>query len=122
MKNLVLTLLLIIANQFLFASENQQMPLFDFLKQDKPIEVVLKTDLSTMIEDKLTNHDYQTGIFTFKKKNGKKTEIPVKVKVRGKFRLMTCDFPPMKLKFKNCLLYTSPSPRDRQKSRMPSSA
>ena len=25
-------------------------------------------------------------------------------------------------KFKNCLLYTSPSPRDRQKSRMPSSA
>ena len=25
-------------------------------------------------------------------------------------------------KYKNCLLYTSPSPRDRQKSRMPSSA
>ena len=24
--------------------------------------------------------------------------------------------------FNNCLLYTSPSPRDRQKSRMPSSA
>ena len=27
-----------------------------------------------------------------------------------------------RLKFYNCLLYTSPSPRDRQKSRMPSSA
>ena len=27
-----------------------------------------------------------------------------------------------KKKSKNCLLYTSPSPRDRQKSRMPSSA
>ena len=26
------------------------------------------------------------------------------------------------VKFYNCLLYTSPSPRDRQKSRMPSSA
>ena len=25
-------------------------------------------------------------------------------------------------KYKDCLLYTSPSPRDRQKSRMPSSA
>ena len=25
-------------------------------------------------------------------------------------------------KYENCLLYTSPSPRDRQKSRMPSSA
>ena len=29
---------------------------------------------------------------------------------------------PMTGKVKNCLLYTSPSPRDRQKSRMPSSA
>ena len=28
----------------------------------------------------------------------------------------------IKIKQKNCLLYTSPSPRDRQKSRMPSSA
>ena len=26
------------------------------------------------------------------------------------------------LKYQRCLLYTSPSPRDRQKSRMPSSA
>ena len=26
------------------------------------------------------------------------------------------------IQFSNCLLYTSPSPRDRQKSRMPSSA
>ena len=29
---------------------------------------------------------------------------------------------PCNLQFKICLLYTSPSPRDRQKSRMPSSA
>ena len=28
----------------------------------------------------------------------------------------------MRIKKKSCLLYTSPSPRDRQKSRMPSSA
>ena len=27
-----------------------------------------------------------------------------------------------KIRYKGCLLYTSPSPRDRQKSRMPSSA
>ena len=29
---------------------------------------------------------------------------------------------PIEQMIKNCLLYTSPSPRDRQKSRMPSSA
>ena len=41
-------------------------------------------------------------------------------------RLMTEDFCDLVQKFENslynCLLYTSPSPRDRQKSRMPSSA
>ena len=30
--------------------------------------------------------------------------------------------PVIQAKFESCLLYTSPSPRDRQKSRMPSSA
>ena len=30
--------------------------------------------------------------------------------------------PPPRTKAKNCLLYTSPSPRDRTRSRMPSSA
>ena len=31
-------------------------------------------------------------------------------------------FSNMNIEFSNCLLYTSPSPRDREKSRMPSSA
>ena len=35
----------------------------------------------------------------------------------------SCDFDNLKMtKDVTCLLYTSPSPRDRQKSRMPSSA
>ena len=33
-----------------------------------------------------------------------------------------CDEPPIVARRRRCLLYTSPSPRDRQKSRMPSSA
>ena len=37
----------------------------------------------------------------------------------GRFVLRVCVQPPLT---KVCLLYTSPSPRDRQKSRMPSSA
>ena len=32
------------------------------------------------------------------------------------------DYVKLKVEGMNCLLYTSPSPRDRQKSRMPSSA
>ena len=33
-----------------------------------------------------------------------------------------CSYKSSKFWLKTCLLYTSPSPRDRQKSRMPSSA
>ena len=39
-----------------------------------------------------------------------------------KWRAMPADFPPWRTVYGICLLYTSPSPRDRQKSRMPSSA
>ena len=37
-------------------------------------------------------------------------------------RMRIDDMLPIAEKIDNCLLYTSPSPRDRQKSRMPSSA
>ena len=41
--------------------------------------------------------------------------------IRGEVRVNTSTLDD-KVLFKSCLLYTSPSPRDRQKSRMPSSA
>ena len=39
-----------------------------------------------------------------------------------KIELNTSSSPHLKALLEDCLLYTSPSPRDRQKSRMPSSA
>ena len=41
---------------------------------------------------------------------------------RGKTKKMMLNLWPFAKKVNPCLLYTSPSPRDRQKSRMPSSA
>ena len=42
-------------------------------------------------------------------------------KAKG-YEVFVSDKGKIKEKYKDCLLYTSPSPRDRQKSRMPSSA
>ena len=39
-----------------------------------------------------------------------------------KYKVRTAKYKLLKKNFLLCLLYTSPSPRDRQKSRMPSSA
>ena len=44
-----------------------------------------------------------------------------RVRIDGEFYDIA-DAPTLDKKYKHCLLYTSPSPRDRQKSRMPSSA
>ena len=43
-------------------------------------------------------------------------------KYRDESRLMVLHRNTGKIEHRICLLYTSPSPRDRQKSRMPSSA
>ena len=44
------------------------------------------------------------------------------ITVEGNQRLTAQDVQRNARLYKGCLLYTSPSPRDRQKSRMPSSA
>ena len=57
------------------------------------------------------------GLFLYDNLGGK-TNIP-----KSKTYDLAKKFPNiLKEKYKTCLLYTSPSPRDRQKSRMPSSA
>lgn len=99
MKKLVLAFVFLITAQLVFGSSTP-MPLFDYLEQDKPLEVIIKTDFSAIIDNKLTSKSYQPGIFSFEGKDGKKREIPLKVKARGKFRRQNCDFPPLKLKFK----------------------
>ena len=49
----------------------------------------------------------------------------VRIKISGEFGCtvqIMAERPDGSMQIEDCLLYTSPSPRDRQKSRMPSSA
>ena len=64
-----------------------------------------------------------TKEFNERTKNDVGMIIPVIITVYAdrSFTFVT-KTPPAAVLIKNCLLYTSPSPRDRQKSRMPSSA
>ena len=52
------------------------------------------------------------------RKNNQKIQTMIKLDFKGPFKYN--DF--LKTESDNCLLYTSPSPRDRTRSRMPSSA
>ena len=79
----------------------QGTPYFNFYGGELEFKLMsaMKYDAAT-----LGNHDFDNGL------KGLKEQLP------------HANFPFLIANYNFCLLYTSPSPRDRQKSRMPSSA
>ncbi len=59
--------------------------------------VVIELDLNTLLENKKTN-TYFPAQLSFKLPDGALEEWDIKVRVRGRFRRMNCEFPPLKVK------------------------
>ena len=75
--------------------------LFDqFQQQEEVLRLQLETDLDLLQSDK-RGESYIPAQLSFKDNNRQERSYSVEVKVRGRFRLMTCDFPPLKIKFSN---------------------
>ena len=73
--------------------------IFDLFSKHEILEASLTTDLQRL-EEVREGINYDKGIFAYKTMDGADSTIKVDVKLRGRFRLMNCDFPPLKLKFK----------------------
>ena len=84
------------------------------LKSNKKIEIIW----DTVVEDVIGTKEPKT-VNALKIKNVKDNKVK-ELKVDGLFIAIGHD--PATSLFKDCLLYTSPSPRDATLSRMPSSA
>ena len=97
------TLLLVFSFYHLEAQVKDTVTLpgiFDLL-QDKGLkEITVKTDLSYLVTNKKTADEYIEGVFKFEPSKDVTMTLPVKVKCRGRYRRMKCEFPPLKLKFK----------------------
>ena len=86
--------------------------------------------IGTALGNRLLNKKYE--VIGIDSKNGKEQDllnitqwpknIDLVIHLAGKSGVRESLTDPAGYWFNNCLLYTSPSPRDRQKSRMPSSA
>ncbi len=74
--------------------------IFDLLYAQDVAEITVKTNLSHLLENKRTSDEYMDGEFTYEYANNVVQTLPVKVKCRGRYRRMKCEFPPFKLKFK----------------------
>lgn len=73
--------------------------IFDLLIRESISEVTITTHFNTFLENKRYK-DYLKGEFTFQPTEGVDMTIPVKLRLRGRYRRMKCQFPPLKLKFR----------------------
>ena len=80
----------------------------------KNLKLVLKTGKVSFFQLRLKNYSFKKKIII-----GKKIKNICK---KNKVKFIINDDPLLALKLDACLLYTSPSPRDKRQSRMPSSA
>lgn len=73
--------------------------IFDKLEASAAIKVTLESNFAKLIDEK--NEDkYQPAIFSFTDEDGTEFRKAVKIKARGRFRRKVCDFPPLKIKFR----------------------
>lgn len=72
--------------------------LFEHMQTTPLLQVTLEMDIESLIDNKKTN-DFHPAKFSFRNSQGEMTDWDIEVRVRGRFRRMTCEFPPLKLKF-----------------------
>lgn len=80
--------------------------IFDDWYSPTIIEAELKIDIDSIYSNRKSD-EYMDATFNFIDVNGKRQTWDIKVKTRGRFRRMKCDFPPLKLNFSKKELQTA---------------
>ncbi len=70
-------------------------------QNDTPLELVITTDLTALIEDKSDEPEYRKGHLALYENKIQVNEFNIKIRARGHSRRLYdyCDFPPLKLNF-----------------------
>ena len=74
--------------------------IFDQLVSESYTDISVKADLTVLIKDKLASNEYMEGQFTYEPTKGVEQTLPMRIKCRGRYRRLKCEFPPLKLKFR----------------------
>ncbi|MCB0633416.1 MAG: hypothetical protein KDD15_26955, partial [Lewinella sp.] len=72
--------------------------LFEYMDQPEILKVTLEMDIENLLDNKKTN-DFFPATFSFQNSKGQLSNWDIEVRARGRFRRMSCEFPPLKLKF-----------------------
>lgn len=72
-----------------------------FFSQVEPFEVTLTTNIRRIRGDKEDKAPWRPAVFSYNKPDGKTVSVPGQIRTRGLWRLKNCDFPPLRLNFRN---------------------
>lgn len=98
---LVLTALTVgnaFATPYNISGDDAPSTLFEHMQTTQLLQVTMEMDIETLIDNKKTN-EFLPAKFSFTNGQGQIVDWDIEVRVRGRFRRMTCEFPPLKLKF-----------------------
>jgi hypothetical protein len=68
-------------------------------ESSETLVVTIDAPMRDLVRQKRRKLDYE-GVITYTDVSGDTVSLPVELKPRGNHRLVTCDFPPLRLKFK----------------------
>ncbi len=76
----------------------QSKSIFDQWHSESPLELTIQVNMQEMMSNKM-NDNFIPASLTFGKEESQTLTIDAKIRTRGRFRRMNCDFPPLKVKF-----------------------
>jgi hypothetical protein len=74
--------------------------IFDVMNHEEVLDITIETDLDSIRARRKTKEEELATILSFRDEEGKLQEWEAQLSLRGKFRRMNCDVPPLKVDFK----------------------
>jgi hypothetical protein len=72
-----------------------------FFAATEPLDITLTTNIRRIRGDKEDKAPWRLAVFSYSDTDGKVVTIPAQIRTRGIWRLKNCEFPPLRVNFRN---------------------
>jgi len=76
-------------------------------QKDNILNITLYTDIDSLVTSKKSLQGFIPSNVSFLNENNDTISLKSSIRIRGKFRRMTCDFPPLRIKIKMNIIPSS---------------
>ena len=72
-----------------------------FFAAAEPLQVRLTTNIRRIRSDKADKAPWRAAVLSYADADGKNVDVPMRIRTRGLWRLKNCEFPPIRMNFRN---------------------